>query len=281
MRAKSKPSSVLLTALFCGACICAADDASAGNYSVPGTSNPYLAGMPSGSACCDGDSAPAESPVYAGPATAGETFTFTDVTGRVTNYGGVRPFEPPDGEATRRISSPQEGRLAEINDIAGYYRMPIDALVGVFLGPGLPTSNPAPGRLNFRNQGVGILGTTVGTHFTTLSPKLQQIFFIGDGLTERGSGSVQTFVAPAGATRLYLAVADGTQWNNNAGAFDVCMNCGSAVPELLSGSVVPELSRGSVVPEPSTWAMMLLGFGGLGFGGYLRSKKKRLAVLAA
>ena len=98
MRAKSKPSSVLLTALFCGASICAADDASAGNYSVPGTSNPYLSGMPSGSACCFGDSAPAESPVYAGPATAGETFTFTNVTGTVTNARGSEPREPPDGE---------------------------------------------------------------------------------------------------------------------------------------------------------------------------------------
>jgi hypothetical protein len=66
-------------------------------------------------------------------------------------------------------------------------------------------------------------------------------------------------------------VADGTQWTGNTGAFDVCVNCG----------LVPERSAGSVVPEPSTWAMMLLGFGGLGFGGYLRSKKNRLAVLAA
>jgi hypothetical protein len=33
------------------------------------------------------------------------------------------------------------------------------------------------------------------------------------------------------------------------------------------------------VPEPSTWAMMLLGFAGLGFAGY--SKAKRAAVLAA
>jgi hypothetical protein len=34
-----------------------------------------------------------------------------------------------------------------------------------------------------------------------------------------------------------------------------------------------------VVPEPSTWAMMLLGFAGLGFMGY-RASAKRQAVLA-
>jgi hypothetical protein len=30
---------------------------------------------------------------------------------------------------------------------------------------------------------------------------------------------------------------------------------------------------GSAVPEPSTWAMMLLGFAGLGFAGYRRTRK--------
>jgi PEP-CTERM motif len=29
----------------------------------------------------------------------------------------------------------------------------------------------------------------------------------------------------------------------------------------------------SPVPEPSTWAMMLLGFAGLGYAGYLRSQR--------
>lgn len=31
------------------------------------------------------------------------------------------------------------------------------------------------------------------------------------------------------------------------------------------------------VPEPSTWALMLLGFAGLGFAAYTRSKKDRFA----
>jgi PEP-CTERM motif len=28
-----------------------------------------------------------------------------------------------------------------------------------------------------------------------------------------------------------------------------------------------------IVPEPSTWAMMLIGFAGLGYAGYRRSRK--------
>ena len=239
---------------------------------MPGTSNPFLAGMPNGSSCCSpqlGDTAPAEFSSLRWPR---HRWGNLHVHGchRPRQFAGGPTHAPPDGGF--RFGTPRdEGGLTSINDIAGYYRMPGDALLGVFLGPGLPTSNPAPGLLNFRDHGVARYGTQVGTHFATLSPDLQQIFFIGDGLTGTGSGSVQTFIAPAGATRLYLGVADGYQWNNNTGAFDVCVNCGS----------VPELSAGLVVPEPSTWAMMLLGFGGLGFGGYLRSKKNWLAVLAA
>jgi PEP-CTERM motif len=34
---------------------------------------------------------------------------------------------------------------------------------------------------------------------------------------------------------------------------------------------------GAAVPEPSTWAMMLLGFAGLGFAGYRRARMARPA----
>jgi hypothetical protein len=122
--------------------------------------------------------------------------------------------------------------------------------------------------LNFRNIGIARFGTQVGTRFVTLSPELQQIFFIGDGLKRTGSGSVQTFIAPPGATRLYLGVADGTQWSDNTGAFDVCVNCG----------LVLERSAGSTVPEPSTWAMLLLGFAGLGYAAF-RHTPRRAAVV--
>jgi hypothetical protein len=38
-----------------------------------------------------------------------------------------------------------------------------------------------------------------------------------------------------------------------------------------------DLAMGGAVPEPSTWAMMLVGFAGLGFAGH-RSTKRRAAV---
>jgi hypothetical protein len=35
------------------------------------------------------------------------------------------------------------------------------------------------------------------------------------------------------------------------------------------------------VPEPSTWAMMLLGFAGLGFAGYRKANSGQTSPLAA
>jgi hypothetical protein len=40
------------------------------------------------------------------------------------------------------------------------------------------------------------------------------------------------------------------------------------------------LSSASVIPEPSTWAMMLLGFAGLGFVGYRRTRAGHATVAA-
>jgi hypothetical protein len=44
-------------------------------------------------------------------------------------------------------------------------------------------------------------------------------------------------------------------------------------------TIGPVESVGSV-PEPSTWAMMLLGFAGLGFAGYRRAKAGHAALVA-
>jgi hypothetical protein len=199
---------------------------SASAETVLGSSNPYLAGMPNGSMCCAGDSAPAQSPVLVVSVaiTPGSTVTFS-VTGSVDNTGAP-PTLPPDGGAI--IATPS-------NDGISGATWPINALVGVFLDASQPDLSSAPAGLDFSGGGVG-------TSFTTLSPALKQAFFIGDGLTGTGTGSVQTFVVPAGATRLFLGTSDGFGWFNNSGTFNVTPAAGgapaSAVPMLTPAMLV-------------------------------------------
>jgi len=44
-----------------------------------------------------------------------------------------------------------------------------------------------------------------------------------------------------------------------------------------SGGFGFDFAIGGAVPEPSTWAMMLIGFGGLGYAGYRRAREPRAA----
>jgi hypothetical protein len=103
-------------------------------------------------------------------------------------------------------------------------------LAGVFLTDDEPTAL-APASLDFSS-------TAIGRSFSELSPLLQQTFYIGDGLTDEGAGSVQTFWVPDGATRLFLGIVDGAYfvggpdyYDNNAGSFSASFEV-TTVPEI-------------------------------------------------
>jgi hypothetical protein len=79
---------------------------------------------------------------------------------------------------------------------------PMDALMGVFLSDERPDRSKAPRLLDYRmNRG----------DISTSSPQLKQVFFIGDG--KASSGGLRRYLVPAKATRLYLGVMDGYEWN--------------------------------------------------------------------
>jgi hypothetical protein len=169
---------------------------------VPGAANPNLAGQPGGVSCCGGDSSPGQSPVLAASGfAAGSTFTFS-ATG-VTDGAGTGPTGP-DGAYTFNMTDYGLG-VAPANGVGTL------GLVGVFLDDSTPSGGSEPGPLNFSG----------GLKFASLSPGLNQIFWIGDGRTGTKTGAVQTFIAPTGATRLYLGTIDGVQWNNNTGHYRV------------------------------------------------------------
>lgn len=206
---------------------------------VPGSADPFLAGMPDGSTASSGDIAPDQSPILVTGLSLirGNALTF-GVTGSV-DFAGGSPTDPPDGNFNFSVGSQ--------NGLSGY-TAPTNALVGVFLGASQPDLTDAPADLDF---------TTIGTSFTSLSPQLKQIFFIGDGLTGVGTGSLQQFVIPTGATRLFLGTVDGSGWFNNSGQFHVSITAGGA----------------AAAPEPSTWGLFTLG--ALIFGSPLLRRKAK------
>lgn len=213
---------------------------------VSGKADLYLAGQPSGTLCCAGDNAPAESPVLAPiTLTSGASLTFT-TTGGATHAPSLPVSPTADGDTSFVDNNMPANFGTGISGPTGVF---LNALAGVFLGPTTPS-------------GTGPAQLTSGTSFSSTSPGIGQIFFIGDGLTGTGSGDVQTFIVPTGATRLFLGVTD------EGGNFD------------NSGTIVATISEsGSVTgtPEPSTWAMMLLGFCGLGFMAYRKKSATRFA----
>jgi hypothetical protein len=117
----------------------------------------------------------------------------------------------------------------------------------VFLDNNLPTASAAPATLDY---------SAIGTSFSSFSPLLKQVFFIGDGLTGTGTGTVQSFVVPDGATRLFLGDVDGYGWYNNGGS--------------VSGTVVAAAAVTST-PEPATGG--LLASCAIGFLGFLFRRK--------
>jgi hypothetical protein len=170
--------------------------------------------------------------------TAGNTLTFS-AAGSISLDGGISHADPDGVGVFERVPTSSNTGFGSISGItaplSGY-------LVGVFLAAGGP-SGAAPTALDFTS-----------TNFTSLSPLVDQTFFIGDGLTGDGTGTVQDFVVPAGATTLYLGISDAGGFNgkpsdygDNLGAFTVTETVAS--------------TGGGVATTPELSTVTLLGTG--------------------
>lgn len=173
--------------------------------SVQASGSPWLAGMPSGSTvpATGGNPTPAKAPANSPsqitdlPIVPGSHLYFRNTSGS-TSYDGAGTFGP-DGNTDWMV---QQDPVNGINST----KAPLNALVGIFLDDHTPSSTGMNATLDF--------STSSSRNFTTLSPKLKQVFFIGDGVTD--SGQLQDFVVPSGATRFYLGIMDekGWWWDN-------------------------------------------------------------------
>jgi hypothetical protein len=123
-----------------------------------------------------------------------------------------------------------------------------------------PDANGGPGISSapFTFAGVGF--TPLVSSFPSLPINSLVGIFNGPSPSVFEIGLGGTFVAPTGATELYLGTVDGWQWNNNVGGYNLSI---------------------SAVPEPATWAMLVLGLGAVGFGLRMSRRNGAMATTAA
>lgn len=176
---------------------------------------------------------------YSFAASGGLTLTFSSVAGTVSSAANTCG---PDGAhgGPNTDMGPVNGISGIKNGSSGFF------LVGVFLGPTEP-SGSAPTTLDFSSTGLT-------ESFLTLSPVLNQTFFVGDGLTGTGSGTVQKFFVPNGATRLFLGFADGNPVGSNSDLYNY-----HGSPSYYwdnSGSLTASFT---IVPEPATASLAAVG----------------------
>ena len=199
--------------------ICMINRGNRAALNVPSSSNPWLAGNAPGTLANinnpanrpdqAGDSTDVkQSPVSAAAisVTPGMRLTFDSVNGGANNFASTTLYTPDGntGWITCNLRGAENGKS---NCLA-----PINAVMGVFLGATDPSqATGTPATLDFSTQSA--------RNFQSLSPVLRQMFFIGDG--RRDDGSVQQFIVPPGATRLFIGTMDGYEWNNNVGSYTV------------------------------------------------------------
>jgi len=139
------------------------------------------------------------------PVVGGDVVRVLDpAIGGINFFNGYGPpFYGPGGNSLAGSD------LLPLDGISGY-KGPEGPLTGVFLDGSIPDTGPPPPTLDFTPSGLG-------TAFSTLSPLLRQVFYIGDGVT---GPTFKTFIAPAGATRLFLGIPDGFGFDGHPGAYD-------------------------------------------------------------
>jgi hypothetical protein len=151
-----------------------------------------------------------------GTTSSGSTSTYDDDASHLSDpsyYG------PPSNNSVTGDSE---------NNISDIY-VPIDSMIGVFLRGSTantpPTAADNPNEtLNFDSSltinpdsHYGVTVTNMSQDYTSISPKLQQAFYVGSG--QNSTSQQQSITVPANAGSFYLGTMDGHEWSNNVGSF--------------------------------------------------------------
>ena len=94
-----------------------------------------------------------------------------------------------------------------------------------------------------------------------------------------GAGSPPISYTGDQLAKLTGAINDGDQWSGSSnGLFEFAFAAPvTSVTFASSANSLEVASVSSAVPEASTWAMMLIGFAGLGYAAYRKTKTERMA----
>ena len=180
----------------------------------------------------------------------------------------TRANSPSDVEFADRDTSPSPGNLTFTTTALGSF----SALNSVQPG-GI---HPAPLQTTGGNGPISGEDVLFNVSFTTpFDLPADHYFFVPQVEVTDPSGNFFWLSAP----KTIPAPADLQSWTRDQFLDPDWLRVGQ---DIVGGTPFPTFNAtfslsGAVIPEPSTWAMMLLGFAGLGFAGYRHARKARPA----
>jgi hypothetical protein len=156
----------------------------------------------------------------------------------------------------------------------------VDLIGGYWQSP----SGPSGGSVDLDGNSPGSISQT----FNVPTAGLYNLSFALAGNPDGGTGTKTVLVTLASASQTYTFTVNNADIHNNMGYVqefldNIALGPGTALLTFASqddatsafGPVIGAVNV-SAVPEPSTWAMLLLGFTGLGYLGYRRNTKAGL-----
>ena len=143
----------------------------------------------------------------------GDTYANGDSAGYYTNVSDDAA-NPSDPQGTTTTSGTEHG----LSNII----IPLNSVVGVFMDKNGATygadSTQETTEANAPTTPLGLdFSTQAARDYTTISPKLDQTFYVGNGQTSTGLS--QTIIVPPNTYELFLGTMDGHEWSNNVGGY--------------------------------------------------------------
>jgi hypothetical protein len=147
--------------------------------------------------------------------------------------------------------------------------MMTSANAGVVLTNVDPTIIESSASLNFNTQ-----ATIDFVNHLNIAVDVEWMNYSGLPVFYRALAADSSYVQDTYITHPWLIVAD-------ASGTPITGFASAVTPDPGWTGASPDIANIGSVPEPSTWAMMLLGFAGLGFAGYRRTRNAGARFLAA